>query len=610
MIKELVEEAKNLINQDSVQVISFDIFDTLIVRPCLHSSDIIKLVAKIIFNDYQIDIEHDRLFASTEMNNPYANIKEIWEYIAQKHGCPENASIFLKCDVDIESSLMYPRYIGKLLYDIAVSTGKRIVATSDMYLTKEILRSILDQSGYEQISEIYVSCDCKAYKDSGELFNYVLNKEHIDNPCNLLHIGNSKKSDYIAPKNIGIQAFLLPKNKELFRQIYEGNALLERFHDDIYENIVYGFAVNSLFENNDLSYTNFSLYDYVCLVVFPILLHFVLFILNNNDIQKNYRNIYFLSRDGYLFYSAYNYLKQFFEKDRIEGKYCLTSRIASHCLIEETITDRLDTSLISESCSFEKFLSITIHNRSLLAKAITNIPNRVLALDVLQNRQECKSVLKELCSEVTVAFENIKLATKKYYSDLFQNDPDVLMCDCGFNGTIANNFFLGFEGKIKFDKIFLWQKDKNRKLDEKNNTKTFAPFVKKKGANTASLMETTFSEPVASCIGFTFIDSRIEPLYDSYELNKDAQSDITYIQSIALGLVQKFAKLFAKNLKHLCCNDLSIVFDFLSFYLTEIGPNAKHIFNNIKLHETYSNADSVESLGEMIINKANKHKND
>ena len=61
------------------------------------------------------------------------------------------------------------RYIKKI-YQAAVEAGKTVIATSDMYWPKEYIEKLLIQCGYTNLEYIFVSCDIKKSKYSGEMF--------------------------------------------------------------------------------------------------------------------------------------------------------------------------------------------------------------------------------------------------------------------------------------------------------------------------------------------------------------------------------------------------------------------------------------------------------
>ena len=132
----------------SVDVVSFDVFDTVIGRRVLYSSDI-----------------------SEAFNN-----EKMW---------------------------VYPRKEIVNYYDYASEAGKKIVFCSDMYLTSNQISELLCDCGlHVSPNEVVVSCEHGVEKVDG-LFDVLKSKVKTDS---ILHIGDSIEADYDAPIRYGIPA--------------------------------------------------------------------------------------------------------------------------------------------------------------------------------------------------------------------------------------------------------------------------------------------------------------------------------------------------------------------------------------------------------------------
>ena len=56
------------------------------------------------------------------------------------------------------------------IFDKAKLLGKHVILASDMYLPKKTIEEILEQCGISGYEKIYLSCEQKSDKKSGELF--------------------------------------------------------------------------------------------------------------------------------------------------------------------------------------------------------------------------------------------------------------------------------------------------------------------------------------------------------------------------------------------------------------------------------------------------------
>jgi len=84
--KEMCRRAKQIIDREDVKIVSFDIFDTLIVRPSLSDDDLWQCLSKRIEEKYGIDYfysaRHDAEWACG-VSNP--SLVDIWNYIGKKY---------------------------------------------------------------------------------------------------------------------------------------------------------------------------------------------------------------------------------------------------------------------------------------------------------------------------------------------------------------------------------------------------------------------------------------------------------------------------------------------------------------------------------------------
>src|SRR5699024_3146021 len=68
----------------------------------------------------------------------------------------------------------------------------KIVITSDMYLSKEQIRELLDKNGFKGIEEIFASCEYRASKGEGTLYRIV--KERMGKNLSYVHVVDNPSS--------------------------------------------------------------------------------------------------------------------------------------------------------------------------------------------------------------------------------------------------------------------------------------------------------------------------------------------------------------------------------------------------------------------------------
>lgn len=605
----LFDRAKQLIDRESTKAVSFDLFDTLILRPLLSGTDVLRLLARSIQKEYGIDVEAARLCAQSSLGDPFATTQMLWHSVADHLGFPlPLADMFAQKEFELEKKLLFPREIGKRIYDYAVSRGKRIIIVSDMHFTSSQLTVLLDQWGYRRISKVYVSCERKAVKRTGELFDVVLADEAPLEPWQIVHIGDSQKADVLAPQSRGICALHLPKDIRILSAYLPVEQILSPKGDDLYAHVVYGFAVSRFMQDWAGQKDPNPLAVYTHLVVWPMLLHVVLQLLTSPQIQESgkYRKLFFASRDGYLTKKAYDILAPSFAH-RLESHYLLTSRIACRILCEDHCYDRLTAPFLPDSCTLRDFIIPTVTDPVLRREILSGLPEEALSTPVKEKPELCIAILSPYESRLEAHHQEKKKAAFQYYSALFGDAPSVLIADCGFSGTISDFLTKGFHGAKKFDKAFFWENEKNKHLDALNGTTTYTAFPEKKGHAVAPMAESLFSETAGSCLGFSRDPSgRILPVYEELWQPETMISDIQFVQVLAVDLTRQFHELFGDLLPLLRPQPLPAVMAFMRFFSTEKKCFTASLFGGIRFKESYESHMKPESLGDLILHRSAK----
>ena len=190
---------------DECDVVSFDIFDTLLVRKTLYPTDVFEIVGKrcgsiipvSVSDFYKLRIECERKLYSEKQPNIYDIYNEIQRNIDIDE---EVKKKLIECEVEIEKEVLFARESILDLWDYALSENKKICCTSDMYLTEKIIRELLTAAGYTGMEHVFVSCEIGKSKSSG-LFE-VVKKTYPGKK--ILHIGDNADADIRCADEQGI----------------------------------------------------------------------------------------------------------------------------------------------------------------------------------------------------------------------------------------------------------------------------------------------------------------------------------------------------------------------------------------------------------------------
>ena len=192
-------------------IISFDIFDTLLLRNVSRVSDVFATAAyraldKGILKDAG---EAESFFEGRLMEQSgLLSLADIYVNIGKKAGFQKDTlDALMSFETDSEERILTRGDTAAELLLYAASLGKRVILISDMYYTAEQLRSMLDRYGIKGFEKIYVSCDAGLYK-AGGLYSHVKEAEDAAGK-RLLHIGDDPVTDGCAA-DAGFETFLLP----------------------------------------------------------------------------------------------------------------------------------------------------------------------------------------------------------------------------------------------------------------------------------------------------------------------------------------------------------------------------------------------------------------
>lgn len=186
----------------AAEVVSFDVFDTLITRDVADPRD--------IFN--QLGMRQDRLDAFAVAHKAASadgrDEPRLAEIYAQLGGADPEA------EIAAELAAVRVRPSGRALYEAAKSSGKRVILVSDMYLDAKQVAALLHKVGYDGWDALYVSSELGAAKRTGRLWDHVLS---VEGP-GLFHVGDNPIGDVAQAEKRGIVTHLLPTARVNFAE--------------------------------------------------------------------------------------------------------------------------------------------------------------------------------------------------------------------------------------------------------------------------------------------------------------------------------------------------------------------------------------------------------
>ncbi|WP_367568890.1 hypothetical protein [Lacrimispora sp.] len=339
---------------EAADIVSFDVFDTILMRRILYPEDIFELVERRA-NVPGFAEKRKNIAQQLYLKGLNPNIYEIYENLKNNLSLKEEILprlLNLEIEAEKEHLLLRRRVFESLQY--ASSVGKKVFLVSDMYLTREIIEDIFSHLGIElSVDDILISCEQGCSKVSG-LFSVLKEKA---GGGKILHIGDSFDWDYEYALKYGIdEAFhiesglmmmldsyafdVLKFDTVLDNRLVLGEFISQKLNDPFLFSVTNGFF--DINEEADIGYSYFAPFFYKWI-------HWV----EKKIKEYKFDRILFGSRDGYLLLKICEIL----QIDLVnKSSYFYTSRIVAVLAMIQSEEDILYFSHMPFAGSIEEMI--------------------------------------------------------------------------------------------------------------------------------------------------------------------------------------------------------------------------------------------------------------
>ncbi len=201
--------AKNIgriVVPDDVDVISFDIFDTIVKRKTGDPDSIFRAMEdELRIDGFAKARERAEKEARKKTDRQEISLEDIYSQLTNNTG--HNINELQQLEIETEIKMCVPVEKTVSLFNELIEKGKMIILVSDMYLPREVMEEILKRCRISGYSKLYISSEEGVTKKTGDLFDFVLRDLNLKKK--LLHIGDNPVGDYLVPKRKKIAAFLI-----------------------------------------------------------------------------------------------------------------------------------------------------------------------------------------------------------------------------------------------------------------------------------------------------------------------------------------------------------------------------------------------------------------
>ncbi len=513
------------------QVVSFDIFDTLLIRRWADPDSVFRLLEDQIACDFGIAGFFEKRKGAEDLageRKPEGDptLAGIYDAMVELFGLTRSQALAcMRLELEAEKAALIPRPEVVQAARELKTQGKRIIIVSDMYLDERQLRDLLQGCGIDFQDQLYVSSAVGQRKSrEGALWDWVLEREGIT-ADQILHVGDNIYSDIEMLHARGADKLVhVPRPIASFRSSPSGRNFLEglsvgRWQDDLLVGLVANrarLAADRKAEAVSATTPFTSLEDFGYMVAGPIVLQFLAWAIEQAR-SNGIRRLEFVSRDGYLLKEIYDRIMshQLNAGESPASGYLLLSRRATLFAAVQELSD-IDYLLKD---SFEGTIGELLRNRfgietldpyeAVLGKAVLQegISARADGERIHELLRPCAELL---CAQAKVERE----ALKAYLSTRLAED--VALVDSGYSAT-AQKALLRILGP-PLHAIYLGAKIKANGVKDLGGTFSAWASEDVEGRRPdvvyqCMILEAILTSPAGQLVRFEQRDGRVRPVF-------------------------------------------------------------------------------------------------
>lgn len=317
-------------------VVSFDIFDTLLVRRVVEPETAFYMLEnKLEFEDFGKMRSNIREYFKQEFPR-HLRLDEIYGYLKQFGPAGKDWDAVLQAEIELEKKITVVRREMQQLLQHARNKGKKVVLTTDMYYTSAMLQEILDGHGISGYDKIIVSCEVRRSKQRGTMWEAL--REAFPQET-IMHVDDRTDFDPEPIAQARIDYYAIASPEKLL--VNGGLAFLGEGKRTAGDEVALGSLATQVGNNP------FAMENGGCLAletpyevgysIFGPITHLFMSWLLENTVKNREDVVLFLSRDGYCWESLY---REMGKREKLPYFcYFYTSRMAAINAYVENIED-------------------------------------------------------------------------------------------------------------------------------------------------------------------------------------------------------------------------------------------------------------------------------
>ena len=407
-------------------IISFDIFDTALLRKVEFPNDIFDIMSlEMRWPDFTSARKKAEDIARTKKETAEGHreitLDEIYKILSSYYNINNN---WMYREIELEKQSALQNTFIHAIYSRLIAAGKKVIFTTDMYLPEKEIKTMLFDAGYDTFEALYVSNTYHLRKGDGGLQKLLLEKYPGKR---IIHVGDNELADIVKSKESGIEAFWNPDCRLKKREVF-----LNNLSGSIYRAIINN-SINTGCWSFGLHYTHGFRVGGILAAGFCMHINELV---QHNNIDK----ILFCARDCYIIHKIYN---NFYKK--ADNAYLEISRYA----IMNIAPDRYANDIL------ERFI-FRYWNEHSKEKTLEQLLEDTGYAFLVPHLEEydldrylyCCHVNKNIFTdfflshipEIKKHTEKSKEAATAYFRELIGSAKSILVADIGWSGTCISAF--------------------------------------------------------------------------------------------------------------------------------------------------------------------------
>ncbi|MEG0692363.1 MAG: HAD-IA family hydrolase, partial [Oscillospiraceae bacterium] len=624
------ENLKLTIFDQSVEVVSFDIFDTMLIRPFLDPKDLFYLIdsyynklcdgkTKLSFYAMRCNAEESCRIDFLLKKPAYQDVTldEIYDQMKQLYQLDDvMINKLLQKELELELRFCKKRKATAVLFDMAKALGKKIILISDMYLPEDFIKSLLDKNGYFGYDRVFVSSKVRLVKATGELYRYALNQLGIKKQETVLHIGDNWNLDVLKPRELKMRSAFLAKTKEvLFNEISDintGNCAMPYIRPMgtwiNYQNGIKNLSIkcmlavvaNEMFDNPFRSFYEGSDFNADAYFIGYYALGMHLFGLAkwliDDGIKSSYDTLHFLARDGYLPKKIYDILSRVYPNVP-KSDYLHVNR---KLLLQYTMSQPQELYSIIESINYQnhtprEVLSLfeDIFKPLDLFLEQAYYKHGILLDKKIHNLHEMNQLIQSM---IVLSYDQEKLnCSKKKLVEFIQNivsDKDAIF-DIGYSGRLPS--VLTYLAKRPIDSYYIHSSGETAEKTATHHHFTLHCFYEFTPSISGVIREYFISDYHPPCVRYQMKDGLVLPVFEKKEISYQASYPLIELFEGATDFAEQMVDIFGTNIMKFTLRPQEVSAPF-EFFLASSKEFDRSLFSIVQVEDEVYDGYKSKSL--------------